>query len=124
MRVVDTSAWIEWLKDSPIGRVFGLELPGQSEWLVPTVIQFELVKWAERESGTERARGIVAFTKKECVVIPLDTAIAMSAAELAARHRLATADAIIYATALAHNADLLTCDRHFENLPGVRYLPQ
>jgi predicted nucleic acid-binding protein len=34
---------------------------------------------------------------------------------------LATADAIIYATALAHDADLLTCDRHFEGLAGVRF---
>jgi hypothetical protein len=25
---------------------------------------------------------------------------------------------------MAHNADLLTCDRHFENLPGVRFVPK
>ena len=31
------------------------------------------------------------------------------------------ADAIIYATARAQGADLLTCDRHFEGLPGVRF---
>jgi predicted nucleic acid-binding protein len=36
----------------------------------------------------------------------------------------ATADAIIYATALAHEADLLTCDRHFENPPAVRFVPK
>jgi predicted nucleic acid-binding protein len=37
---------------------------------------------------------------------------------------LATADAIVYATALAHHADLLTCDRHFEGLPRARYVPK
>ncbi|MGD9921198.1 MAG: PIN domain-containing protein, partial [Pseudorhodoplanes sp.] len=41
-------------------------------------------------------------------------------AELSSKHKLATADAVIYATALAYDAELLTCDRHFENLPGVR----
>lgn len=25
---------------------------------------------------------------------------------------------------LAHDADLLTCDRHLEGLPRVRYLPK
>jgi hypothetical protein len=43
-------------------------------------------------------------------------------ADLCARHKLATADAIIYATALAHGADLLTCDRRFEGLDRVLYV--
>ncbi|MBS0556419.1 MAG: PIN domain-containing protein [Proteobacteria bacterium] len=37
------------------------------------------------------------------------------------QYRLATADAIVYATALEHDADLLTCDSHIKNLPGVAY---
>jgi hypothetical protein len=32
--------------------------------------------------------------------------------------------AIIYATALAYNADLLTCDRHFKGLPNVHFVPK
>ena len=40
------------------------------------------------------------------------------------RYKLSTADAIIYATAQAHRADLLTCDRHFETLPNVRFVPK
>ncbi|TIP24610.1 MAG: type II toxin-antitoxin system VapC family toxin, partial [Mesorhizobium sp.] len=32
---------------------------------------------------------------------------------------LATADAIIFATARAHDATILTCDKHFESLPVV-----
>lgn len=57
-----------------------------------------------------------------CRIVPLDTQIALAAADLRARHRLATGDAIIYATALAQDAELLTCDAHFEGLEGVRYL--
>ncbi len=64
-----------------------------------------------------------AFTET-CVVADLDTATALAAADLCARHRLPTADAIVYATALAHGADLLTCDRHLETLPGVRFIPE
>jgi predicted nucleic acid-binding protein len=56
------------------------------------------------------------------VVTPLDTTLALKAAEVASAHALAMADAIIYATALESGADLLTCDAHFADLPGVVYL--
>ena len=44
---------------------------------------------------------------------------ALAAAELCREHKLATADAIVYATALAHNASVLTCDADFKTLPNV-----
>jgi predicted nucleic acid-binding protein len=44
--------------------------------------------------------------------------------ELSVTHKLATADAIVYATARLRDAELLTCDRHFEALPDVIYLPK
>jgi predicted nucleic acid-binding protein len=119
MRLVDTSTWIEWLTGSGLGRRLIAELPEREEWLVPTIIQLELAKWLTREVGEDKADQVIAFTRM-CVVADLDTAIALSAADLCARHKLATADAIVYATALALGADLLTCDRHFNNLPGVR----
>ena len=123
MRLVDTSAWIEFLTDSALGTALTSELPDRSQWLVPTMVQLELAKWLTREVGEDKADRVIAFTET-CVVADLDTAIALSAADLCARHRLATADAIVYATALAHGADLLTCDRHFEKLPGVRFIPK
>jgi uncharacterized protein len=121
MRLVDTSAWVEWLVGSPLGTTLGKELPRREAWLVPTIVQLELAKWTAREVGEEKADEVIAFTLL-CVVAPLDTAIALSAADLSKRHKLATADAIVYATALAHGADLLTCDAHFRELPGVRYV--
>jgi predicted nucleic acid-binding protein len=123
MRVVDTSAWIECLKGSQLGQTLGEALPAPGEWLVPTIVQLELAKWARRESPAEKTEQIIAFTTT-CVAADLTTGIALFAAEICVRHKLATADAIIYATALAYEADLLTCDRHFENLPGVSYLPK
>ena len=52
-------------------------------------------------------------------MVPLNTSIARMAAELHRQHKLATADAIVYATARARGAELLTCDAHFASLPGV-----
>ena len=121
MRVVDTSAWVEFLTGSAVGVRLAGEFPDRAEWLVPTIVQLELAKWLAREVGEDKADQVIAFTET-CVVAEVDTATALLAAEMCARHRLATADAIVYATALAHGADLLTCDAHFGDLPGVRFV--
>ena len=121
MRLVDTSAWIEWLIGSKTGKIVAGLLPARENWLVPTIIQLELMKWLTREAGEEKADQALAFTEL-CVVVPLDTPIALAAAEMCRTHKLATADAIVYATAQAHGAELLTCDSHFGGLPGVRFL--
>lgn len=123
MVLVDTSAWIEWLIGSPTGEQLSDRLPQQSDWLVPTMVQLELAKWLTREVGEDKADQVIAFTQV-CQVVPLDTEIALAAADACRTHKLATADAIIFATARARGATLLTCDAHFEGLPGVDFMPK
>jgi predicted nucleic acid-binding protein len=118
MVLVDTSAWIEWLIGSPTGDTLVEHLPEQADWLVPTMVQLELAKWLTREVGEDKADQVIAFTQV-CQVVALDTEIALAAAEACREHKLATADAILFATARARGASLLTCDKHFEGLPGV-----
>jgi predicted nucleic acid-binding protein len=121
MVLVDTSAWIEWLIGSPTGEALSERLPQQSDWLVPTMVQLELAKWLTREVGEDKADQVIAFTQV-CQVIPLDTEIALAAADACRTHKLPTADAIVFATARARGATLLTCDAHFEGLPGVDFM--
>ncbi|GAA0306539.1 type II toxin-antitoxin system VapC family toxin [Rhodovulum strictum] len=123
MVLVDTSAWIEWLIGSPTGEAVAGNLPEQEAWVVPTMVQLELAKWLAREVGEDKADQVIAFTQV-CRVVPLDTEIALAAAEACRAHRLATADAIVFATARAQGATLLTCDAHFDGLPGVRLIPK
>ena len=118
MILVDTSAWIEWLIGSPTGEKLAGQLPDQADWLVPTIVQMELAKWLTREVGEDKADQVIAFTQV-CQVVPLDTEIALAAADVCRVHKLASADAIIFATARAQGATLLTCDKHFEGLPDV-----
>jgi predicted nucleic acid-binding protein len=116
--VVDTSGWIEFLMGSPLGQKIALQWPEQDRCIVPTLVQLELSKWMLREVGDDEADQVIAYTQK-CVVVSLDTPIALLAAQLHKEHKLATADAIVYATALYKGAQLLTCDAHFEHLPKV-----
>ena len=123
MILVDTSAWIEWLIGSPTGELVAEHLPVQQDWLVPTMVQLELAKWLAREVGEDKADQVIAFTQV-CQLAPLDTEIALAAAEACREHKLATADAIILATARIMGATVLTCDAHFESAPGVMYIPK
>lgn len=120
LRVVDTSAWLEWLTESAPGKTLGAQFPERQHCIVPTIVQLELSKWLLRAAGEEQTDQVIAYTQK-CIVTPLDTTIALLAAELHRTHKLATADAIVYATAQQHRARLLTCDAHFEGLPDVMF---
>ncbi len=118
LRLIDTSAWIEWLIGSATDKKLGAQFPDKPQCIVPTIVQFELSKWLNRELGEEQADQVIAYTQK-CVVVPLDTTIALLAVDLHRKYQLATADAIVYATAQHQGADLVTCDVHFKDLPDV-----
>ena len=121
MWVIDTSAWTEWLAATPAGEILAQRFPDPKQWIVPSLVQLELTKWITRELGEAKAKDVLAFTT-ECRVVDLDTPTAVLAAELCVQHRLATADAVIYATAKRFGVELVTCDAHFRNLPGVIFL--
>jgi predicted nucleic acid-binding protein len=118
MVVVDTSAWVEWLIGSATARRTEPHLPTPTDWAVPTIVQLELAKWLTREVGEERADQVIAFTQI-CHVVALDTPIALAAAEAARAHKLATADAIVFATAQNQGASLADLRAHFKGLPAV-----
>jgi toxin FitB len=119
--VVDTSAWIEWLVDGQLRSEIAPFMPARERCVVPTIVQLELSKWLMRERGEEETDVVIAYTQK-CQIWPLDTATALRAAEIHREYKLATADAIVYASALLSGAQLLTCDAHFESLPNVRWI--
>lgn len=122
-RVIDTSAWIEWFEDSPVAASLGPFLADRTECIVPTIVQLELAKWLYREISRDDADRTLAYIGA-CPIVVLDTVIALRAAEYCRRYRLATADAVVYATARETGADLLTCDAHFEGLDGVIHVPK
>lgn len=121
MRLIDSSAWIEWFVDGLLAEELARLMPAQEDTIVPTMVQHELRKWFLCERNEEIADEVIAFTEL-CAVVPLDTRLALEAAELAGRHKLASADAIIYATAREYDAELVTCDAHFDGLEGIVYL--
>lgn len=120
MKVLDTCVWIEIVLASPLGKRFNALLADKQSVLVPSMVQFELRRWALREYEASRADFIV-LALREAVIVQTGERVAFLAADLARKHKLYALDALIYATALEHDAQLVTCDAHFKDLPQVDY---
>ena len=118
MTLVDTCGWIEWLIEGVLADSFAAYMQDPAELLVPTTVQYELYKWVKRESDETTALDTIALAYSS-LIVPLTTEIALMAADLALSHKLAFADAVIYASARKYNVELVTSDDHFESLPGV-----
>ena len=123
MYLVDTCGWIEWMIDSPLAKSYSRYLTQPNMLIVPTLAQHELYKWLYREVDPPTALSAIAATQS-ATVVPLDTSLALQAADVAREFKLAMADAIIYATVRQHRATLITSDAHFSALPQVKYFPK
>ena len=123
MKILDTCVWIEATLATATGKRYERLLHDTEQLIMPTLVCYELRRWALREYGFKHADKLQAGLQAMALA-PLDILIALRAADLADIYKLSTADAIIYATALRHNAELVTCDAHFKGLPSVDYTPK
>jgi len=121
--VVDSSGWLEFFTDGPIANLYAPHLTNPSKIVTPTIILHEVYKSIRRERTEEEALVAVAQMEQTSVV-DLTPDLALASADLALEHRLAMADAIVYATSRAHSARLITSDSDFAKLPGVTYFPK
>lgn len=120
MKLFDSCVWVEILADTETGRSYRQQLPAAKELLVSTLVLYEVSRWVFRTMSSQTADEVLVILLTGQVVEPT-TAVALHAAELAAEHKLHALDALIYATALEHGAQLVTVDAHFKDLPQVDY---
>lgn len=119
--LVDSSGWLEYITLDTKAAAFAPFLEGSRPLLVPTIVLYEVYKKLTQMRGKTDADRFASHALRQPVV-ELDEDLALAAAKISLLHRLAMADAIIYATALAHRADLVTSDQAFSGRPGVTLL--
>ena len=120
MNVADSSAWLEFVNGGPNGIHFRPIIEDTFSLIVPTILVYEVFKLTLRTKGEKEAHKLAAVMRQS-PIIDIDESLALSAAKLALQNRLAMADSLIYATALAHGAILWTQDDDFAHIPDVRY---
>ncbi|NNN17102.1 MAG: type II toxin-antitoxin system VapC family toxin [Thermoplasmata archaeon] len=120
---VDRYGWIERFgggpKQAQYNRVIDAVPP--TEILTSVVTVFEVYKKAKAARGEHAALEDVAALG-HTRLIPVDQEIALAAADYSLEHGLHFSDALIYATARRHAADLYTSDAALRHLPGVRFI--
>lgn len=125
-RVLDSFAWVEYFRGTEAGRAVAEELETALVG-TPLVVLAELRDKYVREEIPEWPRDL-SFIKELTALLPEDERIAVRAGETKNRMRaegrrdFGLIDGIIYETARAVNAVLVTGDPHFRDVPGVRFL--
>jgi toxin FitB len=118
--VVDSSGWIEYFGNGPKADSFAKYLERPDMLLISSIIVYEVYKKLLGEQRIYLAEQFLAqafaFYDRE---IYLSAGLAAQAAKISLQHQLSMADAVIYATAQEHRAQLVTSDAHFGKLPGV-----
>jgi predicted nucleic acid-binding protein len=123
MKLLDTCVWIEIILGGPMGQAFKPLYLDKQNIILPSLVQFELRRWALRQYS-EATVDQITLTLRETKLVETNERMALLAADLATAHKLHAMDALIYATALEHDAELVTCDAHFKDLPQVDYTPK
>ena len=121
MTLVDSTGWLDHFAGVSGSGEFSRAINDAEGLLVPTVCLFEVYKWMRREKGKRDAMRAIASMKRG-IIVEMNDVIALQAADASREHRLPLADSVIYATARAYRATVLTKDAHFKGLPGVRFV--
>jgi predicted nucleic acid-binding protein len=119
--LVDSSGWVEYFGESPKAPQFAPFLEDESRLIVPTIVLYEVRKKLLLTAGKVIADRFLSVALRTWL-IALDEQLALAAATISIEKKLAMADAIIYATARALDAELVTSDQAFAGLPGVTLL--
>lgn len=126
MKLLDTSAWIEFFKGSVLGEKVKRILKEEQAY-TSAITLAEVSRWVQEN------RGDVGFAigqiRENSIIIPLEEPILIESGvryvELrATKKKISMIDVIIYVTAIRHGLELITKDPDFKGLPAVKMLEE
>lgn len=118
--VIDSSGWLEYFVAGKQAKSYLKHIHSGKPIFTPALVIYEVYKKIAKEKNqTEALLAVTQIEGQSKAIVPLDERLALFAADISLRWKLAMADAIIYATALQEKAVLVTGDRHFEKLEDV-----
>ena len=120
MNVVDSSGWVEYFFDSPRADLFATAVENVTELFVPVVSIYEVHKILSRKLPAGAVASCLDVMRLGRV-LDLTDRRAVTAADIAGKHKLAMADAVIYSMAREFDATLWTQDVDYDGLAGVKF---
>jgi|SRR3989344_7021637 len=125
MKLLDTSAWVEYFKGSDRGEFVKKELLKKAATSAITLA--EISQWIAKNKGD--VPFAVKQIKDNSTIVQLEEDILVESGKLyeqlrSTRNKISLIDCIIYTTARIHMLPLLTSDTDFYGLPLVEMLHQ
>lgn len=115
-KLIDSSVWVEYLFNGRFTEIIDTE----AIILLSTLSLFEIEKKLHKEKTDPlKINKSMEFIRQKSLLIPLSAEIAKKAVEISLADNLPAIDALIYATAVISNAQLITADNDFRGLPNV-----
>ena len=130
---IDTFAWLELIRDTPLAPLLRTTLEEADETYTPSIVLAEVAGACHRSGMPDDLVSQELISIREASsIVPIDSRIAITAAhafdELRSRARTrklplpGLADALILATAREGRTRLLTGDPHFQGLPEALWV--
>ena len=112
-KFIDSSVWLEYLLKGS----FRDMIEGDEIFFLSAMSLFEIKKKLVKASPpSDIIINSMKFIKKKSFIVSIDSEIAEYAAEISILHNLGAVDALIYASALKNNVELITLDNDFRGL--------
>ena len=120
MNVVDSSGWIEFFTAGTNGPVFKPVIEQRDQLLVPVISIYEVYKILSRKLPVGAVLSCLDVMRLGRV-LDLTDKRAVAAADIASKHKLAMANAVIYGMTIEFDGTLWTQDVDYKGLPSVNY---
>ena len=120
MNVVDSSGWIEFFTAGASGLFFKPVIEQRDQLLVPVITIYEVHKVLSSKLPSAAVLSCLDVMRQGRV-LDLSDRRAVAAADIAGKHKLAMADAVIYSMAREFDATLWTQDVDYDGLVGVKF---
>lgn len=121
MIVLDTNILIAYLKgEKTVTDFIDLARLQEERFCVSAVSAVELLAFPKLPPS--QGLLIRKWLQENMLIVDLNTSLALEAAEVCRAYRLKTADGIIAATALSLRASLMTRDKDFRRVKGLKII--
>ena len=113
---LDSWAVINWLEDGPSASAVEKTIPSRP--VISLVNVCEVLYILSRKHGDKAIQHVLPALRQNLAFIEVNEELTLSASQIKAAHKMALGDAFCIATALAHNAKILTGDPEIINAKG------
>ena len=120
--LLDSWCWVEYLDGTEVGKKIENYLEVEETPFISVINLAEVYKHYLSTHKENEADGFVSFMMSRCFIIPVEPNMALNAAKINSQKKWGLGDSLIYASAKAHNLQLVSGDPHFKKEKEVVYL--